>query len=55
MRSWTPQQDAAVYFGQVGDTPIILLCGGTKRRLQDEIAEVQVHWAEYRRRRKEEG
>lgn len=44
-----------VYFGQDGDTLIILLCGGTKRRQQDDIAEAQAHWAEYKRRKKEEG
>lgn len=44
-----------VYFGQDGDTLIILLCGGTKRRQQDDIAAAQAHWAEYKRRKKEEG
>ena len=44
-----------VYFGQDGDTLIILLCGGTKRRQQDDIAEAHAHWAEYKRRTKEEG
>ena len=44
-----------LYFAQEGDTLILLLCGGTKRRQQDDIAEAQAHWAEYRRRRKEDG
>lgn len=44
-----------LYFGRDGDTLIILLCGGTKRRQQDDIAEAQAHWAEYKRRKKEEG
>jgi putative addiction module killer protein len=44
-----------LYFGPDGDTLIILLCGGTKRRQQDDIAEAQAHWAEYKRRKKEEG
>ena len=44
-----------LYFGQDGDTLIILLCGGTKRRQQDDIAEAQAHWAEYKRRNKEDG
>lgn len=44
-----------LYFGQDGDTLIILLCGGTKRRQQDDIAEAQAHWAAYKRRKKEEG
>ena len=44
-----------LYFGRDGDTLIILLCGGTKRRKQDDIAEAQAHWAEYKQRKKEEG
>jgi hypothetical protein len=44
-----------LYFGQDGDTLIILLCGGTKRRQQDDVADAQAHWAEYKRRKKEEG
>lgn len=44
-----------LYFGRDGNTLIILLCGGTKRRQQDDIAEAQAHWAEYKRRKKEEG
>ncbi|MBE7157276.1 MAG: type II toxin-antitoxin system RelE/ParE family toxin [Rhodospirillales bacterium] len=44
-----------LYFGRDGNTLIILLCGGTKRRQQDDIAEAQAHWAEYKQRKKEEG
>ena len=44
-----------LYFGRDGDTLIILLCGGTKRRQQDDIAEAEAHWAEYKGRKKEEG
>lgn len=44
-----------LYFGRDGDTLIILLCGGTKRRQQDDIAEAQAHWAEYKQRMREEG
>ena len=50
---WSPGY--RVYFGQDGDTLIILLCGGTKRRQQDNIAEAKAHWAEYKRRKKKEG
>lgn len=42
-----------LYFGRDGDTLIILLCGGTKRRQQDDIAEAQAHWIEYKQRKKE--
>lgn len=42
-----------LYFGRDGDTLIILLCGGTKRRQQDDIAEAKALWTEYKRRRKE--
>lgn len=40
-----------LYFGQDGDTLIILLCGGTKRRQQDDIAEAQALWAAYQQRK----
>ena len=44
-----------LYFGRDGDVLIILLCGGTKRRQQDDIAEARAHWADYRRRKRETG
>ncbi len=44
-----------LYFGRDGETLVILLCGGTKRRQQDDIATAQLRWAEYKRRKKEEG
>ena len=44
-----------LYFGRDGDRLIILLCGGTKRRQRDDIAEAQANWAAYKRRRIEEG
>lgn len=44
-----------VYYGRDGDTLIILLCGGTKRRRQDDIAQAQAHWAKYKRRKKRRG
>lgn len=43
-----------LYFGRDGDTLVILLCGGTKRRQDDDIAQAKAHWAEYKRRKKEE-
>lgn len=42
-----------LYFGRDGDTLVILLCGGTKRRQQDDITEAKALWTEYKRRRKE--
>lgn len=42
-----------VYFGRDGETLVILLCGGTKRRQQDDIAEAQSLWLEYKNRKRE--
>ena len=44
-----------VYFGQDGDMLIILLCGGTKRRQQDDIAEAQAHWGSTNDRKRRRG
>lgn len=41
-----------VYFGQDGDTLVILLGGGTKRRQQKDIAEAKAAWAEYKQRKR---
>lgn len=41
-----------LYFGQDGETLIVLLAGGTKRRQPRDIARAQVLWAEYKRRKK---
>jgi putative addiction module killer protein len=43
-----------VYIGQDGDTLIILLAGGTKRRQQKDIETAKARWKDYKRRRKEE-
>lgn len=43
-----------VYFGQDGDTLVILLCGGTKKRLSKDIEQAKELWDDYKRR-KEEG
>ena len=37
-----------IYFGQDGETLIILLAGGTKRRQNEDIATARVRWAEYK-------
>jgi putative addiction module killer protein len=43
-----------VYFGKDGDMLVILLGGGSKKRQQADIADAQVLWQEYKRRKKEE-
>jgi putative addiction module killer protein len=40
-----------VYFGRDGDTLVILLTGGTKKRQQQDIKTALALWANYRRRR----
>ena len=40
-----------VYFGRDGDSLIILLGGGTKKRQGDDIATGLARWTDYRRRR----
>jgi putative addiction module killer protein len=44
-----------VYLGRDGARLVILLAGGTKRRQQRDIAAAQERWADYKRRRKQEG
>jgi putative addiction module killer protein len=41
-----------VYFGLDGDTLVILLTGGKKKRQQRDIAEAKELWTDYKRRRK---
>ena len=43
-----------IYFGKDGDTLIILLGGGIKRRQQRDIETARMLWREYRRRRRRE-
>lgn len=40
-----------VYFGWDGQTIIILLAGGTKKRQQQDIEMAQARWADYKRRK----
>jgi putative addiction module killer protein len=42
-----------VYFGKDGDTIVILLGGGTKKRQQADIAGAQALWQEYKKRKRE--
>ena len=39
-----------VYFGNDGKTIVILLCGGSKKSQNKDIALAQKYWAEYRLR-----
>ena len=43
-----------VYFGRDGETMVVLLAGGTKKRQQDDIASAQQLWREYKQRKREE-
>ena len=43
-----------IYFGKDGDTLIVLLGGGTKRRQQRDIETARMLWREYRRRSRRE-
>lgn len=41
-----------VYFGHDGHALVILLAGGTKKRQQQDIANAQDRWADYKRRKR---
>jgi putative addiction module killer protein len=43
-----------VYFGKDGDTLILLLGGGTKKRQQKDIEAAQDLWRGYKRRKRQE-
>lgn len=40
-----------VYFGRAGETLVVLLTGGTKRRQQRDIDAAKTNWTDYKRRR----
>jgi putative addiction module killer protein len=42
-----------IYFGKDGNTLVILLGGGTKKRQSHDIAEAQASWSEYKRRKRD--
>ena len=44
-----------IYFGRDGETLVILLAGGTKKRQQSDIETAQARWADYKRRKKGSG
>jgi putative addiction module killer protein len=39
-----------IYYGQVGNAIVILLCGGDKSTQQEDIATAHEYWVDYRRR-----
>ena len=43
-----------VYFGKDGDAVVILLCGGTKKRQDRDIAMAHDRWGDYKKRKAEE-
>lgn len=43
-----------VYFGKDGDTVVILLAGGTKKRQDTDIADAHERWADYKKRKAQE-
>ena len=43
-----------VYFGKDGDTVVILLGGGTKKRQDRDIALAHERWGDYKKRRTQE-
>jgi putative addiction module killer protein len=43
-----------VYFGKDGDAVVILLCGGTKKRQDRDIAMAHDRWVDYKKRKGKE-
>lgn len=43
-----------VYFGNDGETIVILLCGGTKRTQTTDITMAKGYWKDYKRRKQKE-
>jgi len=43
-----------VYFGKDGDTLVILLAGGTKKRQSKDVQDAQQRWLDYKRRKMRE-
>lgn len=44
-----------IYFGFDGETLVVLLAGGTKKRQQTDIDAAKDRWKEYKQRKKKEG
>lgn len=43
-----------IYFRKDGETLVILICGGNKKRQRQDIATAKEYWAEYKRRKQQE-
>ena len=43
-----------LYFGQDGETLVVLLAGGTKHRQSDDIRRAQARWLGYKRRKRKQ-
>jgi putative addiction module killer protein len=43
-----------IYFGKDGETLVILLGGGTKKRQSSDIEIAKEHWTAYKRRKRRE-
>jgi len=43
-----------IYLGRSGETLVILLGGGTKKRQQADIQPAKIRWEDYKRRKQEE-
>jgi putative addiction module killer protein len=41
-----------LYFGKDGEEIVILLCGGTKKRQEDDIEQAKACWQDYRKRKR---
>lgn len=41
-----------VYFGKDGEQIVILLCGGTKQRQNDDVALAREYWLDYKRQKR---
>ncbi|MBE9225026.1 type II toxin-antitoxin system RelE/ParE family toxin [Phormidium sp. LEGE 05292] len=39
-----------IYFGQIGTTIVLLLCGGDKSTQQEDINQAKEYWADYEKR-----
>ena len=44
-----------IYFGKDGETLVLLLTGGTKKRQQKDIDQAKALWSEYKNRKRKEG